>query len=179
MIFEPSPLSSMFLNMGVDKFLVLVKRLSNLQKELDMIPNDRECMKVLFGLLRDIYIEEHNIWENEKSVENWLIKNWKIVPIFKDLELVKQQYHCLNNKFIIDILAKDSDGDYVVIELKHPNKIQQAFGQILNYMAIIEHEIGTKTRGIIFTNNKTIESIKMASFIPNVSIVELSEVYLL
>lgn len=93
----------------------------------------------------------------EKALENLMIKNWKIIDLGEPLELyrdgdgeIAQQY--VTSVGIIDILAKDKKGNFVVIELKKGRTGAKVVGQILNYMGWVSQNLVEKdqvVRGII------------------------------
>ena len=85
----------------------------------------------------------------EKILEDHLEKN--IEQLESGLTLVGRQYSTVTGP--IDLLCKDKDGDFVVVELKKDRLSDKVVGQILRYMGfvgenLIEHD-DQKVRGII------------------------------
>jgi hypothetical protein len=93
----------------------------------------------------------------EKHLEEYIMKNWDIVDFGEKLSLYReddgtpgQQY--ITDVGIIDILAKDIKGSFVVIELKRAESKYHVLGQVLNYMTWVQKNIALnneKVRGII------------------------------
>ncbi len=73
----------------------------------------------------------------------------------------------------IDLLAKDSDGKFVVIELKVSRGRNRTVGQILHYMGWVDRELGNgPCRGYIIAN-KIPEDLRLAvSRAPGVKLAE-------
>lgn len=86
----------------------------------------------------------------EKKIRENLASNLSIIS--PNLNLVKEEYY-LENPFgakgYIDILATDSDGDYVIIEIKRSNQTaRQALNEILKYPFLLKHKLHVKTSEI-------------------------------
>lgn len=74
----------------------------------------------------------------------------------------------------IDILAIDSDGSYVVFELKRGRVADKAIGQISRYMGwlITNREEGTKVKGVIVAKDISQNLRHAVVAVPNVSLFE-------
>lgn len=93
----------------------------------------------------------------EKHLEEYIMKNWDIIDFGEKLSIYRdedgtpaQQY--VTDVGIIDILAKDTQGNFVVVELKRAESKYAVVGQILNYMSWVEENLVSKkekVRGII------------------------------
>jgi hypothetical protein len=93
----------------------------------------------------------------EEYLENFIVKNWNNINFGEPLILYiddegtpAQQYP--TSEGFIDLLAKDADGNIVVIELKKGRSNQQVVGQILSYVGWVKNNLieeGQKVRGII------------------------------
>lgn len=93
----------------------------------------------------------------EKHLEEYVMKNWDLIDFGEKLSLYRdddgtpgQQY--VTDVGIIDILAKDANGGFVVIELKRAESKYHVVGQVLNYMTWVEDNLainGEKIRGLI------------------------------
>ncbi|WP_332660711.1 endonuclease NucS domain-containing protein [Brevundimonas sp.] len=70
----------------------------------------------------------------------------------------------------IDILAKDSEGDFVVIELKADIVRPQAVAQILAYMGCIAEEEGAAVRGILIGSGHDSRVTFAAKAVPNLEL---------
>jgi len=109
--------------------------------------------------VEDPNIEEYDtgFMPLEKHLEEYIMKNWDIVDFGEKLSLYReedgtpgQQY--ITDVGIIDILAKDEKGDFVVIELKRAEAKYHVVGQVLNYISWVEENLvtnGEKVRGMI------------------------------
>jgi hypothetical protein len=90
----------------------------------------------------------------ERDLRNFLSKNLGLIEprlsLYKEEEITGIEFP-VGGRYI-DILAVDSDKDYVVVELKVSRGYDRAVGQLLRYMAWIEQnqaDPGQKVRGII------------------------------
>ena len=72
----------------------------------------------------------------------------------------------------IDILAKDKDGAYVVIELKAGNAKDQALTQVLAYMGDVSEQFDAKTRGFIVAHGFSPKLVKASKLVPTVMLME-------
>lgn len=74
----------------------------------------------------------------------------------------------------IDILATDSDGAYVVFELKRGRVADKAIGQISRYMGwlITNKAEGTKVKGVIVAKDISVNLKHAVVAVPNVSLFE-------
>lgn len=90
-----------------------------------------------------------NVEISEKILEEFLEKN--LTTLEKGLSLVGRQYPTATGP--IDLLCKDKNNDFVVIELKKGRTSDKVVGQILRYIAFIEEtklqRDDQKVRGII------------------------------
>lgn len=93
----------------------------------------------------------------EKHLEEYVMKNWDLIDFGEKLSLYRdddgtpgQQY--VTEVGILDILAKDTAGNFVVIELKRAESKYHVVGQVLNYMDWVEQNLASKNekvRGLI------------------------------
>ena len=110
----------------------------------------------------------------EEYLENFIVQNWKGIDFGEPLELYidddgvpAQQYP--TDVGIIDLLAKDNAGNFVVIELKKGRSNQQVVGQILTYIGCVKNnweEKGKKVRGVIVAadgNRALLEAVGVVS----------------
>lgn len=105
----------------------------------------------------------------EKHLEEFIIMNWKNINFGEELDIYVDEGGSAGQQYttdvgIIDILATDKNGDYVVIELKRAESGYKVVGQVLNYMGWVNEKIaaeeGKKVRGIIVVGkaDKTLKS---------------------
>jgi len=118
------------------------------------------------------YEEDITSLSLEKDLENHL-KN-KLNILEDGLTLIQAQ-HLINyegNRWLIDILAKDRNGNLVVIELKAGMAKEAVCAQILKYVSVIKktHPDAkeNKVRGIIIANNFDIGLKLAVSNMPNI-----------
>jgi len=107
--------------------------------------------------INDLVEENTGFVPLEKHLEEYVMKNWDLVDFGEKLTLYReddgtpgQQY--VTDVGIIDILAKDAQGNFVVIELKRAESKYHVVGQILNYMQWVQENLATekeKVRGMI------------------------------
>jgi RecB family endonuclease NucS len=81
-------------------------------------------------------------------LEDWLSYNLQKLEV--GLEFVGRQYET-NEASCIDILAKDSNSNYVVIELKRDKASDVALGQLLRYLGWARMHLGNgnSVRGFV------------------------------
>ena len=93
--------------------------------------------------------EIESIQIKEKILEDYLENN--INALEKDLILIKRQYSTITGP--IDILCKDKNDNYVVVELKKGRASDRVIGQITRYIGFIKTHMlerpDQKVRGII------------------------------
>lgn len=104
----------------------------------------------------------------EKHLEEFVIKNWENIDFGNDLKIYSdnegnsgQQY--TTDVGIMDILATDIDGNYVVIELKRAKEGYKVVGQTLNYIGWVKENLATNDEhvyGLIIVGeaDKTLKS---------------------
>lgn len=93
----------------------------------------------------------------EKHLEEYLVRNWDTIDFGERLTLYRDEDGAPGQQYatevgIIDILAKDMKGDFVVIELKRAESGYKVIGQVLNYMGWVQDKLAThgqKVRGMI------------------------------
>ena len=103
----------------------------------------------------------------ESDLKNYLAKNLgtieKGLKLYEDDGISGIEYSVGGRR--IDILARDKNNDYVVIELKCSRGYDRTIGQILRYMGWIEKHLAEnnqKVRGIIIANKIT-DDLKLAT----------------
>jgi len=96
----------------------------------------------------------------EKYLEHFIIKNWKNIDFGEPLDLYEEEDGTIGEQYttevgIIDILARDKKGNFVVIELKRGASNQSVIGQILSYIGWVSENLATngqKVRGIVIVS---------------------------
>jgi|GEM_PF-3182446 len=93
----------------------------------------------------------------EEYLEEYIVRNWDTINFGEALQLYvdedgspAQQY--TTDVGVIDILAKDAGGNFVVIELKRAESGYKVVGQVLNYMGWVMAKLaqdGQRVRGLI------------------------------
>jgi hypothetical protein len=112
----------------------------------------------------------------ERDLRNYLSKNLASIEnglkVYQDDDFSGVEFP-VGGRFI-DILAVDSRGDYVVIELKVSRGHEKVIGQILRYMAWVKKHIasGKNVRGIIVANEVTEDLNLAASMVPSLQLFE-------
>lgn len=99
----------------------------------------------------------------EKYLEEFIVDNWKSIDFGEDLSIfeddngnIGKQYYTESVGYI-DILAKDSRGNFVVIELKKGRKNDEVIGQVLRYVGWVRENLaenGQEVRGMIIVRDK-------------------------
>ena len=108
---------------------------------------------------------------DEKFIEDVLVENLWIIE--RDLKFIKRQR--IISIGVIDILAKDKDEKFVIIEIKKDIAGNTAFTQVMSYMAALAKELKISRkmlRGIIFCKEAT-KKVELASnFIDELKCIE-------
>ncbi len=121
--------------------------------------------------------ENGNKFAYEKDLQNFLAKNLSLIEpglsLYLEEEISGIEFP-VGNRFI-DILAIDSNNNYVVIELKVSRGYDRVVGQILRYMAWIRKnhaEESQKVRGIIIAREISDDVLLACSETNNVELYE-------
>lgn len=93
----------------------------------------------------------------EQHLEEYVIKNWDKIDFGEELHMYIDEEGTTGQQFttdvgIMDILATDKNGNYVVIELKRAESGYKVVGQVLNYMGWVQDKLlqdNQKVRGMI------------------------------
>ncbi|MGQ4876195.1 MAG: endonuclease NucS domain-containing protein [Promethearchaeia archaeon] len=120
--------------------------IENFNEKIQNIEKERNIKKE-FGEEFDLGEPINNLEVLESDIEKEIVSNPEIVE--EGLEIIQNQYRTKIG--IIDILCKDKNGNYVVIELKKGRGNDKVIGQLLRYLAWIEEHVAekNKVRGII------------------------------
>lgn len=113
--------------------------------------------------IKEIEPEEEMEFALEKYLEDFIVDNWDKInfgeqfTIFEDEDgNIGKQYYSGGIGYI-DILAKDKNNNFVVIELKKGRKNDEVVGQILRYMGWVRENLckkGEDVRGLIIVRDK-------------------------
>lgn len=113
----------------------------------------------------------------ESDLRDYLAKNLQIIEsglrLYEEEGITGIEFP-VGGRFI-DILAIDSNGDFVVIELKVSRGYDRVIGQILRYMAWIEQNqanIGQRVRGIIVARKISEDLMLACSLMSNIDLFE-------
>ena len=130
-------------------------------------PDLKKCktQKEAFSILDDTSQKDNRansklIFEKEKDLHDYLIKNWKEIDQFKEWNLENiHRKGKVDTKEIgeMDILAKHkNEPRWLVIELKKDQSSDETIGQILRYMGWVRINLARddeKVEGIIISNS--------------------------
>lgn len=112
----------------------------------------------------------------ERDLRNYLERNLHLIE--PGLEVYEEEgirgiEFPVGGRFI-DILARDKDGSYAVIELKVSRGYDRAIGQLLRYMGWVKQNMETSqpVRGIIVANDISADLRMASANIPNVQLIE-------
>ena len=89
----------------------------------------------------------------EKYLEHFIVDNWDSIDFGEPLDLYRDEDGSPGQQYttdvgIIDILAKDPKGNFVVIELKRGKSTQHVMGQILAYIGWVRKNLATEGQGV-------------------------------
>jgi len=121
-------------------------------------------------------LEGSNRFAYEQHLQSYLVKN--LSSLEPGLRLYEEEGFsgvevAVGGRYI-DVLAVDTKGDFVVIELKVSRGYERTMGQILRYMGWVQQNIAgeKRVRGIIVASEIT-EDLKLAaSRVPDIKLVE-------
>ena len=109
----------------------------------------------------------------ERDLHSYLAN--RVSEIENGLQLAEDGIEFQTDAGRIDILAHDSQGNHVVIELKAGKAKDSALGQLLGYMGCISSNQTmntTKTRGILVASDFQPRVVYAAKGLPNVKLVK-------
>tara|TARA_Y100000310_G_scaffold301619_2_gene338247 strand:+ start:1007 stop:1921 length:915 start_codon:yes stop_codon:yes gene_type:complete len=123
-------------------------------------------------------IENENQFILEKYLQSFIVENWHMIKFDKNLKIFEDDQGNNGAQYTtdvgyIDILSKDNDGNFVVIELKKGRESDKVVGQILRYMGWVREHLaisGQKVEGVIICNEYDKKMDYAVSMIPNISI---------
>lgn len=124
---------------------------------------------VIMGSEPDAVVNEGEIAEEEmayaleKHLEDFIVENWDKIDFGEKIKLFVdengnngQQYYTEEVGYI-DLLAKDSKGNFIVIELKKGRKDDEVIGQVLRYMGWVRRNLCKKdeeVRGLVVVGER-------------------------
>ncbi|MEM0254317.1 MAG: endonuclease NucS [Candidatus Bathyarchaeia archaeon] len=85
----------------------------------------------------------------ERTLRDYLAENPNILEY--GLQLIRKEYP--TDAGNIDILFKDKNGNYVIVEAKKGRESDKVVGQILRYVGWVKKNLAPKVRGIIVTHS--------------------------
>lgn len=105
----------------------------------------------------------------ERNLEDFTVH--QLEAIEPGLQLEKRQLSTPAGR--LDLLCRDANGDYVVVELKRTQGTDQMVGQVLRYMGWLSEAYGLgNVRGILIVGKKT-KALSYASMaVPNLKVKE-------
>lgn len=128
-------------------------------------------------LEEDINTEISTEFAYESDLRDYLAKNLQVIEsglkLYEEEGITGVEFP-VGGRFI-DILAVDSNGNFVVIELKVSRGYDRVIGQLLRYMAWIhknQAESEQKVRGIIVAREITEDLMLGCSLTPNIELFE-------
>lgn len=89
----------------------------------------------------------------EKHLEEYIVRNWANIDFGEKLEIYNDEDGTPGQQYttdvgIIDVLARDAKGDFVVIELKRAESGYNVVGQILSYMGWVQEKLAQKNQKV-------------------------------
>jgi len=113
----------------------------------------------------------------ERDLQNFLSQNLSLIEpglrLYEEEEITGVEFPVGNRR--VDILALDSDDNYVVIELKVSRGYDRVVGQLLRYIAWIRQhqaEPGQRVRGVIVAREISDDLLLACSELESVSLYE-------
>ena len=98
----------------------------------------------------------------EKHLEDFMVENWDKIDFGEKLELFededgnKGQQYLAEGIGYIDLLTRDAQGNFVVIELKKGRENDKVIGQVLRYIGWVREHLanGKEVRGLVITGER-------------------------
>lgn len=117
----------------------------------------------------------------EAHLEEYVVRNWHNIDFGEELRLYVETDGTTGQQYttdvgIIDILAKDKDNNFVIIELKRADSKYHVVGQILNYISWVKDNLATdeqRVRGLIIVGKA--DKTLLAAIKPVSDFIELKE----
>ncbi len=97
------------------------------------------------GLFKLGISENYRVYGSEKDIVDYIVKNPDIIE--QGLKIIAREYE--TNVGSIDILAEDSNGNLVVIEVKRGQAGPEAVHQLKRYVEHMQKVTGREVRGIL------------------------------
>ena len=105
----------------------------------------------------------------ERNLEDFVVERLEMIE--PGLRLEERQKSTPAGR--LDLLCRDANGNYVVVELKRTQGTDQVVGQVLRYMGwLIETHGADKVRGIVIVGTKDPALSYAAMAVPNVQVKE-------
>ena len=130
------------------------------------------------GAAADVSMGGSSQFALEKDLQRYLSDNLHIIEpglaLFQDEDISGFEYPAGGGRRI-DILAKDSAGNFVVLELKVEKGYDRVVGQLLRYMNWVRKELaepGQRVRGIIVCRTMSEDLVLACSSIKDVELYE-------
>ena len=102
----------------------------------------------------------------EKYLEDFIVNNWEKVDFGEKLELYTDKDGNIGKQYFtedvgyIDILAKDEEDNFVVIELKKGRTNDEVIGQVLRYIGWVRRNLTQRkedVRGLIIVGERDVK----------------------
>ena len=123
--------------------------IEDFERKVEEIKKEKEVKELIWGKLGE---EEEKV--KEKDIREFIASHLEIIE--EGLSLIKQEYSTPVG--YIDILCKNKDGNFVVIEIKREEDTDKVVGQIQRYMSWIKENMaekeGKEVKGVIVVKEK-------------------------
>lgn len=110
-----------------------------------------------------LHVENEATFLLEKYLEEVMVSNWDKINFDEELKIFEDENGNTGRQFYteevgyIDILAKDKNDDFVVLELKKGRSSDEVVGQVLRYMQWVRRNLcngSQKVRGLIVVGER-------------------------
>lgn len=133
------------------------KKSQEAEDHTHIVPTDQNDEANTYETNVDYSGEDTGFMALEAHLEEYVVRNWENIDFGENLELYVEEDGTTGQQYttdvgIIDILAKDATGNFVVIELKRAKSGYKVVGQILNYIGWVQDKLaldGQQVRGLI------------------------------
>jgi hypothetical protein len=168
---------------------IKIKKVSESIFFVDKEQLPKEILNIKSYLYREIKLIKMNEWELlknqyvKKTIKSSVSESF-IETIYENaIDIIDSNLTVINRQLktpigIIDLLAKDNDNTFVVIELKKEKTDDRTVGQILRYMGYIKKQYNQElVKGIIMVPKITEKLLLAQSMVPGLVIKELKKLH--
>lgn len=136
----------------------LLGHLSLDEKDVEQIDEEEDLPETI----QERGIEDIQDFGMERHLEEFLVTNWENTELGNNYDLILEDGDIISQQYstgigYIDILARDKDDNWIVIELKKGRHSDKVLGQISRYIGWVDDELaedGEEVEGLIIVGEE-------------------------